>query len=117
MPGRNRASPVSSTPGTDAERRIVQLRHDYSPEAPGVFRALNDPANRLPLVHIQGTTLVAHRSASDQAAAHRGRVRWHHRGGRLFRVTAMETEMSDGQPGSVSAGWNKRCSPRKSVLE
>jgi hypothetical protein len=37
------------------------LWHDYSPECPGVFRALNELANRLPLVHLEGTTLVAHR--------------------------------------------------------
>lgn len=37
------------------------LWHDYSPESPGVFRALNELAARLPLVHIQGTTLVAWR--------------------------------------------------------
>lgn len=37
------------------------LWHDYSPECAGVFRALNELAQRLPLVHIAGTTLVAHR--------------------------------------------------------
>ena len=37
------------------------LWHDYSPESPGVFRALNELAARLPLVHVQGTTLVAWR--------------------------------------------------------
>jgi hypothetical protein len=37
------------------------LWHDYSPECPGVFRALNKLARRLPLVHVEGTTLVAHR--------------------------------------------------------
>ena len=37
------------------------LWHDYSPECPGVFRALNELATRLPLVHVQGTTLVAWR--------------------------------------------------------
>lgn len=37
------------------------LWHDYSPECPGVFQALNELAQRLPLVHIEGTTLVAHR--------------------------------------------------------
>jgi predicted O-methyltransferase YrrM len=37
------------------------LWHDYSPECPGVFRALNQLARRLPLVHVEGTTLVAHR--------------------------------------------------------
>ncbi len=37
------------------------LWHDYSPECPGVFRALNELATRIPLLHIQGTTLVAFR--------------------------------------------------------
>jgi hypothetical protein len=37
------------------------LWHDYSPECPGVFRALNELATQVPLVHIQGTTLVAFR--------------------------------------------------------
>jgi len=37
------------------------LWHDYSPECPGVFRALNELAKRLPLMHVQGTTLVAWR--------------------------------------------------------
>jgi predicted O-methyltransferase YrrM len=37
------------------------LWHDYSPECPGVFRALNELARRLPLAHVEGTTLVAHR--------------------------------------------------------
>lgn len=37
------------------------LWHDYSPECPGVFQALNELARRLPLVHLEGTTLVAHR--------------------------------------------------------
>jgi hypothetical protein len=35
--------------------------HDYSPECPGVFQALNRLATRIPLQHIQGTTLVAFR--------------------------------------------------------
>jgi hypothetical protein len=35
------------------------LWHDYSPDCPGVFRALNQLVTRLPLVHVQGTTLVA----------------------------------------------------------
>jgi len=42
------------------------LWHDYSPACPGVFRALNDLARRLPLVHVEGTTLVAYRK--DPAA-------------------------------------------------
>ena len=37
------------------------LWHDYSPECPGVFRALNELARRVTLMHVQGTTLVAHR--------------------------------------------------------
>ena len=38
------------------------LWHDYSPESPGVFQALNELARRHPLMHIQGTTLVAFRN-------------------------------------------------------
>jgi len=38
------------------------LWHDYSPESPGVFQALNELARRIPLRHIQGTTLVAFRN-------------------------------------------------------
>ena len=37
------------------------LWHDYSPECPGVFRALNELARRVALRHVEGTTLVAHR--------------------------------------------------------
>lgn len=37
------------------------LWHDYSPECPGVFRALNELAARLPLAHLAGTTMVAYR--------------------------------------------------------
>lgn len=37
--------------------------HDYSPDCPGVFRALNELSVRLPLVLVRGTTLVAYRSA------------------------------------------------------
>lgn len=37
--------------------------HDYSPRCPGVFRALNELAARIELVHVKGTTLVAHRRA------------------------------------------------------
>lgn len=44
------------------------LWHDYSPECPGVFRALNRLAKRLPLVHVQGTTLVAYRKDSSSAS-------------------------------------------------
>ena len=49
--------------------RMVQpgglvLWHDYSAGCPGVFRALNELATRLPLVHVQGTTLVAYRQGS-----------------------------------------------------
>jgi predicted O-methyltransferase YrrM len=46
------------------------LWHDYSPECPGVFRALNQLARRLPLVHIEGTTLVAHRREPAVASEH-----------------------------------------------
>jgi hypothetical protein len=41
------------------------LWHDYSPESPGVFRALNELGRRIPLRHIQGTTLVAYRQPAD----------------------------------------------------
>jgi predicted O-methyltransferase YrrM len=44
------------------------LWHDYSPENPGVFRALNQLATRLPLVHVQGTTLVAYRKDNTSTA-------------------------------------------------
>ena len=37
------------------------LWHDYSPGSPGVFRALNELSRRLPLLHVEGTTLVAYR--------------------------------------------------------
>lgn len=37
------------------------LWHDYGSEAKGVFRVLNALSRELPLVHLQGTTLVAHR--------------------------------------------------------
>jgi predicted O-methyltransferase YrrM len=44
------------------------LWHDYSPECPGVFRALNEMVTRVPLVHLRGTTLVVHRSAAAVSA-------------------------------------------------
>ena len=44
------------------------LWHDYSPDRPGVFRALNELAARLPLVHVRGTTLVAYRKDSPTDA-------------------------------------------------
>lgn len=44
------------------------LWHDYSPECAGVFRALNELAHRLPLVHLEGTTLVAYRNAPPVSA-------------------------------------------------
>lgn len=37
--------------------------HDYSPRCPGVFKALNELASELPLMHVKGTTLVAHHKA------------------------------------------------------
>ncbi len=43
------------------------LWHDYSPECAGVFRALNELAKRLPLVHVRGTTLVAWRREEREA--------------------------------------------------
>lgn len=50
------------------------LWHDYSPECPGVFRALNELATRLPLILLQGTTLVAYRRpASDLESVPRNR--------------------------------------------
>jgi predicted O-methyltransferase YrrM len=41
----------------------VVLWHDYAGprHAPGVYRALNELATRLPLVRLEGTTLVAYR--------------------------------------------------------
>lgn len=42
------------------------LWHDYSPHCPGVFRALNELAKQLPLVHVTGTTLVAWRRGEEQ---------------------------------------------------
>jgi predicted O-methyltransferase YrrM len=46
------------------------LWHDYAGprHAPGVFRALNELAARLPLVRIEGTTLVAYRRPSAERA-------------------------------------------------
>jgi predicted O-methyltransferase YrrM len=55
---------------SDSERAIqlvapggLVLWHDYAGprHAPGVYRALNELATRLPLVRIEGTTLVAYR--------------------------------------------------------
>lgn len=40
------------------------LWHDYSPECPGVFRALNELRRERDLMHVQGTTLVAWRAPS-----------------------------------------------------
>lgn len=36
--------------------------HDYSRRCPGVYKALNELSKELPLLHIEGTTLVVHRS-------------------------------------------------------
>jgi predicted O-methyltransferase YrrM len=43
------------------------LWHDYAGprHAPGVYRALNELAQRLPLVRLEGTTLVAYRRPAD----------------------------------------------------
>jgi hypothetical protein len=42
------------------------LWHDYvGPEEEGVFRGLNELANELPLVHVEGTTFVAYRRPVD----------------------------------------------------
>jgi predicted O-methyltransferase YrrM len=55
---------------SDSERALelvapggLVLWHDYAGprHAPGVYRALNELARRIPLVRIEGTTLVAHR--------------------------------------------------------
>jgi predicted O-methyltransferase YrrM len=55
---------------SDSERALrlvapggLVLWHDYAGprHAPGVYRALNELAGRLPLVRIEGTTLVAYR--------------------------------------------------------
>src|SRR5215203_1882129 len=45
----------------------VVLWHDYAGprHAPGVYRALNELAQRLPLVRLEGTTLVAYRRPAD----------------------------------------------------
>ena len=55
---------------SDSVRALAMLRpggvllwHDYSPDCPGVFRALNELSRRLPLMHIRETNLVAYRSA------------------------------------------------------
>jgi hypothetical protein len=53
------------------------LWHDYSPDCPGVFHTLNDLARRLPLVHVEGTTLVAYRRdpAAGEPASDSGLAR------------------------------------------
>ncbi|HYL20665.1 MAG TPA: class I SAM-dependent methyltransferase [Gemmatimonadales bacterium] len=63
---------------SDTEKALRMVRpgglvlwHDYSPDCPGVFRALNRLTRRLPLVHIQGTTLVAYRNGNVTAAGNR----------------------------------------------
>ena len=38
----------------------VVLWHDYNSATTGVFRALNELAKALPLVHLEGTDLVAY---------------------------------------------------------
>ena len=62
---------------SDSEKALQLVRpgglvlwHDYAGphHAIGVFRALNELAARLPLVHIAGTTLVAYRRAAETAA-------------------------------------------------
>jgi predicted O-methyltransferase YrrM len=47
----------------------VVLWHDYAGprHAPGVYRALNELAARLPLVRLEGTTLVAYRRPAEGA--------------------------------------------------
>ncbi len=39
----------------------IVLWHDYSHRNRGVYRALNELARTLPLVHLGGTSLVAYR--------------------------------------------------------
>jgi hypothetical protein len=39
----------------------IVLWHDYNSAKSGVFRALNELSNRVPLVHLRGTELVAYR--------------------------------------------------------
>lgn len=63
---------------SDTEKALRMVRpgglvlwHDYSPDCPGVFRALNRLTQRLPLVHIRGTTLVAYRNGNVTAAGNR----------------------------------------------
>ncbi|MEO8562051.1 MAG: hypothetical protein ABI601_08260 [bacterium] len=60
---------------SDSERAIelvapggLVLWHDYAGprHAPGVYRALNELSARLPLVRLEGTTLVAYRRPSDR---------------------------------------------------
>lgn len=60
---------------SDSEKALRMVRpgglvlwHDYSPECPGVFRALNELVPRLSMVHIRGTTLVAYRSRPAASA-------------------------------------------------
>jgi predicted O-methyltransferase YrrM len=43
--------------------------HDYSHRCPGVFRALNELAKELPLLHVTGTTLVVYRDSGNSAPA------------------------------------------------
>ena len=45
----------------------VVLWHDYNSATPGVFRALNELARRIPLVHLRGTDLVAYRRPVEEA--------------------------------------------------
>lgn len=59
---------------SDSAKAITMVRpgglvlwHDYGPECPGVFRALNELAERMPLVHVAGTTLVAWRRGDQEA--------------------------------------------------
>jgi hypothetical protein len=46
----------------------IVLWHDYAHWNRGVFRALNELARELPLVHIAETSLVAYRKPPDGAA-------------------------------------------------
>jgi predicted O-methyltransferase YrrM len=62
---------------SDSERALrlvapggLVLWHDYAGprHAPGVYRALNELAGRVPLVRIEGTTLVAYRRPASAAS-------------------------------------------------
>lgn len=51
--------------------------HDYSHRCPGVFKALNELAKELPLMHVKGTTLVIHRAPGKDARQPRSSAALH----------------------------------------